>query len=266
MTADATTYPDLSFRRYLGYSAWFHIGLAGSLLFGVWLQRSGNPWGGPGGGDSDVKVNLVSSAGIPMPRPNIPATSDVVDPTKGLGKEEPPKIEPKTDAMKLPEFNKSHPLPPSKPSRVLENKTKPPDNTVNYGKGGGQLNTPTGYSNDPGASASGVAIQGPGGGDFATRYGWYVESVRRAIAQNWMQNTIDPQVRASRRAKSTVAFRIYRDGSVKNIRLETSSGNRSMDDSATRALLSIDKLPNLPADYSGSYVEVTFDFDLSMLK
>jgi hypothetical protein len=36
-----------------------------------------------------------------------------------------------------------------------------------------------------------------------------------------------------------------------------------MDDSATRALLSIDKLPSLPADYSGAYVDVTFDFDLS---
>ena len=263
---DATTYPDLAFRRYLGYSAWFHIGLIASLLVGVWVQRSGNPWGGPGGGDSDVKVNLVSSAGIPMPRPNLPTPSDVVDPTKGLGKEEPPKIEPKTDAMKLPEFNKKKPPPPSKPSKVFENKQPPPDNTANYGKGGGQLNIQRGYSDAPGAAASGLAMQGPGGGDFSSRYGWYVESVRRAISQNWIQASIDPQVRATRRAKTTMTFRINRDGTIRNIRMENSSGNRSMDDSANRALLSIDKLPNLPADYSGSYVDVTFDFDLSMLK
>ena len=104
------------------------------------------------------------------------------------------------------------------------------------------------------------------GGDFASRYGWYVESVRRAIGQNWIQTTIDPSVRAARRAKTTVSFRIFRNGTINNIRLETSSGNRSMDDSATRALLGIDKLPALPSDYSCSYVDVTFDFDLSMTK
>jgi hypothetical protein len=37
-----------------------------------------------------------------------------------------------------------------------------------------------------------------------------------------------------------------------------------MDDSAQRALLGIDHFPPLPADYSGRFVDVTFDFDLSM--
>ena len=104
------------------------------------------------------------------------------------------------------------------------------------------------------------------GGDFAGRYPWYVQSVVRAISQNWMQNTIDPGVRAARRAKTTVNFTINRDGSIKNIRLAETSGNRSMDDSAQRALLGIDHFPPLPADYSGRYVDVTFDFDLSMTR
>jgi TonB family protein len=79
-----------------------------------------------------------------------------------------------------------------------------------------------------------------------------------------MQNTIDPAVRAARTAKTVVTFTINRDGSVKNIRISQSSGNRSMDDSAQRALLSIDHFPPLPPDYSGSYVDVIFDFDLGM--
>jgi TonB family protein len=87
--------------------------------------------------------------------------------------------------------------------------------------------------------------------------------MKRAISQNWIQTSIDPPVRAARRAHSIVTFRINRDGTVKNISLNTSSGNRSMDDSSTRALLSIDKFPALPADYSGSYIDVTFDFDLA---
>jgi protein TonB len=124
----------------------------------------------------------------------------------------------------------------------------------------------SGYSPTPGPLNGGLAVQGQGGGDFAARYAWYVEAVRRAISQNWMQSTIDPAVRAARQAKTTVTFTINRDGSVKNIRLSQSSGNRSMDDSAQRALLSIDHFPALPADYSGRYVDVTFDFDLSMAR
>jgi protein TonB len=260
----ATYNDDAPFKRFLGYSAWLHIGLVAAVGLSVWIQRSGNPWGGIGGGaESSVKVDLVSNAGIPMPHPVVPTPSQVVDPTKGLAEEAPKIEEPKTDATKLPKFDKEKPLPPSKKSKVFEPKKPPPDNATPYGKGGGQLDVPTGYSPTPGASSSGVAVKGEGGGDFASRYGWYIESVKRAINQNWIQTTIDPSVRAARRAKATVNFRINRDGTIKDIRLDTSSGNRSMDDSATRTLLSIDKFPVLPADYPGSYVVVTIDFDLA---
>ena len=90
--------------------------------------------------------------------------------------------------------------------------------------------------------------------------------MKRAVNQNWMQNTIDPSVRAARRAKTVITFTINRDGSIKSIRVSESSGNRSMDDSAQRALLSIDRFPALPSDYSGRYVDVIFDFDLGMTK
>ena len=260
---------DLSFNRFLGYSAWFHIALTALLLVAVWVQRSGNAWGGIGGGDnSGVKVSLVSSAGIPMPQPNLTSLeSKAVDLTKGLNMEEPPpKLpEPKTDATKLPKFEKEKPLPPSRPSKVFESKTPPAENAVPYGKGG-QTTLPSGYSDFPGPANGGVAVQGQGGGDFASRYGWYIEAVKRAVNQNWMQNTIDPSIRAGRRAKTVVTFTINRDGSIKNIRVSESSGNRSMDDSAQRALLSIDRFPPLPTDYSGRYVDVIFDFDLGMTK
>lgn len=109
-------------------------------------------------------------------------------------------------------------------------------------------------------------MQGQGGGDFTTRYGWYIEAVKRRINSNWNQFTIDPQVRAERRAHATLTFAIYRDGSVKNVRMDQSSGNLSMDNSAQRALLSSVPMPQLPSDYSGSYVTVIFDFDLSMTR
>jgi len=266
MTTNSAAYPELSLRRYFGYSAWLHIGITVALVIGIYINIPGERWGSLGGGSvgTTAKVSLVSSAGIPMPQPVVPTTTNAVDPTKGLHKEEPPpKEDPKEDATKIPKFEKEKALPPSRKSKVFEPKTPPPDNAINYGKGG-QMNVPTGYNDSPGAYSSGLAMQGQGGGDFASRYSWYVESVRRAISQNWIQTTIDPAVRAARAAKTTVSFRIYRNGTISNIHLDTSSGNRSMDDSATRALLSIDKLPTLPSDYSGAYVDVTFDFDLSL--
>ncbi len=267
MAEGVYTSEDLSLNRYFSYSVFFHVALTAILLASIWLQRTGDAWGGVGGGDTGVRVSLASSAGIPMPPTIDPTDSQVVDPTKGLNVEEPqPKPpEPPKDTTNIPKFEKEKVLPPSKKSKVFEKKAPPPPNAVPYGKGG-QMNVPTGYSDQPGPLNGGVAVQGQGGGDFATRYGWYIEAVRRAVNQNWLQNTIDPGVRAARRAKTTLTFTINRDGTVKNIRIAESSGNRSMDDSASRALLSIEHFPPLPADYSGRYVDVTFDFDLSMTR
>jgi TonB family protein len=252
---------DISLKRFLVYSGVLHAGLALAILLSLWLQRPGNAWGAVGGGsDSTIKVGLVTSAGIPMPTPTTPAVSDVVDPTKGLNKEEPKPPEPKTDATKIPKFEKEKPLPVSKPSKVIENKIKPPDNATNYGKGGGQLKVQTGYSPTPGAASPGLAMQGEGGSDFAGRYAWYVAAMTRLIYQNWDQNSIDAPVRAARQVHAFVNFRIMRDGSVRNIQLEKSSGNASYDNSAQRALLSIDRFQSLPPGYAGQYVDVSFDF------
>jgi len=258
---------ELDLKPFLGYSVFMHFGLTVLLLIGIWFQRNAVPWGGVGGsGDSGVKVNLVASAGLPMPQPNVFADSHVVDPTKGLAKEEPPKPpELQTDATKIPKFDKlKPPPPPGKASKTLENKTPPPTNAIPYGKGG-TMNVPTGYGSEPGpmSNAAGISMGGQGGAEFAARYPWYVASVTKRVQDNWMQNTIDAPVRTARAAHAIVTFTILRDGTLKNIRLAQSSGNRSMDDSGIRALSGIDKMPALPSDWRGQSVDVTFDFDLS---
>lgn len=263
MTTAVANPDDLKLRSYLIYSIVFHVLFSVAVLSASFLERRGNSWGGVGGNLGGTKVNLVTSAGIPMPKESVVTESKAVDPTKGLHKEEPPKPpEPKTDATKIPKFTKEKPLPPSRPSRTLENKTPTPDNAVPYGKGGNP-DLPTGYSPNPGAS-SGVATQGQGGGDFGARYPWYVDGVRARIRKAWDQSTIEPAVRAAHRAHAVMTFRINADGSVTNIRLFQTSGNQSMDYSAQRALLSLGSLNRLPNDYIGSYVDVTFDFDLAL--
>jgi TonB family protein len=91
-----------------------------------------------------------------------------------------------------------------------------------------------------------------------------VDSVRTRIRKAWDQTTIEPAVRAARRAHTVMTFRINSDGTISNIRLFQTSGNQSMDYSAQRALMSLGSVNRLPNDYIGTYVDVTFDFDLSL--
>ena len=273
MNADAANPPfpttdDLSLRRFLIYSLILHAAVAASMIVSIVFHFQGNRWGDIGGGaEGQVNVKLVGSVGLPMPKPPDVTESKTFDPTDSLYKTQPqPKPpEPPKPEVKIPEFK--HEKPPKQiehRSKTFDNPTPVPDNAV--AQNGGKMNVPTGTAPVPGAAAPGVNIQGQGGGDFAARYGWYIDAVRRKISANWLQSTIDPAIRASRTAKCTMTFVIARDGTVKDIRVGQTSGNYSMDTSAQRALLSSSPMPALPNDYSGSYVNVTFDFDLAMTR
>ncbi|MHB8503013.1 MAG: energy transducer TonB [Candidatus Acidiferrales bacterium] len=260
---------DAGLRKFLIYSIVLHSLLALSIAASIYFHFQGPEWGGIGGAEGSVNVKLVGpAAGIPMPTERSITDSKAFDETKGLWKA--PKPEPKPEppdikapAEVLPRFKNEKPKPPTHKSKIDEPKVPPPDNAVDYGKGGAPK-LPTSYATQPGGGSGPITASGQGGGDFASRYAWYIESVRRRIGQNWLQSTIDPAVRAARQAHCVMTFRIYRDGSVKDMQLTQSSGNISMDNSAQRALLSSNPMPALPSDYSGSYVDVIFDFDLSM--
>lgn len=268
MTTAVANPDDFTLRRYLGYSLVLHGALTALIAASIVFHFQGERWGDVGGGsEGQVNVKLVGSVGLPMPKPPDVTESKTFDPTDSLYKSvpQPKPPEPPKPEVKIPEFKKEKPPKQIEhKSRVFENPTPAPDNAV--AQHGGKMNVPTGTAQVPGAAAPGVNMQGQGGGDFALRYGWYVDSVRRRISQNWLQSTIDPALRASRTARCTYTFTIMRDGTVKDIRVAQTSGNYSMDTSAQRALLSSSPMPPLPSDYSGSYVNVTFDFDLSMTR
>ena len=250
---------EFSLRKFVVYSVALHAALAIAIAVATYFQLHRNQWAGEGGDLGGTKVSLVSSAGIPMPRPVLPTQSQVADPTQGLNNVEEPKLEQApTDVTKLPQFTKDKPLPPSHKSKVFENKTPPPANAVPYGHGGAP-DIPTGYTQNPGTS-SGVAIQGQGGGDFATRYGWYVAAARRRIQPNWDPLSIDAGVRSSQTLHTAISFTVGRDGSIRGARVIERSGNLSWDNAGLRAILSSNPLPPLPNDYSGSSVDVTWDF------
>jgi periplasmic protein TonB len=262
----------LSLRRFLIYSLILHSLLVISIVLSIYLKFPGEEWGGIGGQEGSVDVKLSGPIpGIPLPPKPTVTDSKTADPSNDLFTEQPPPNplpvpdrQPEKPAEKIAPFKKEKPLPPTKRSKVDKPKTPPPDNAVTGH--GSPPNMPSSYATQPpGGGASPVSVQGQGGGDFASKYAWYIEAVRRRISQNWIQASIDPAVRQGRTAHAVMTFTINRDGSVRSVQLLQSSGNLSMDNSARRALDGIQFAP-LPNDFSGSHVDVTFDFDLSLTR
>jgi protein TonB len=90
------------------------------------------------------------------------------------------------------------------------------------------------------------------------RFGWYAEMIRKIIARNWSTNGL-----AGHQASAAViGFTIARDGSIRDIRLEQSSGNPTIDNTALRAVYSSSPLPALPPQYDRDTAPAEFTFDL----
>jgi periplasmic protein TonB len=250
-----------SLKKPLVWSLGLHMILCVSLGVSTLFSHRGELWGGPGG-DNAVSVGLVGKLpGVPLPHPDAVTTSRVVDTSKGLYKSEPrPKAkEIETDARKIPEFTKEKaPHYITRPSRTLEDTTPPPPNAVPYGQGGTPALPYTQFTVS-GATQGGMGFAGPGGGDFSGRFPAYVDAVRNRVSSNWMQSSVDASVRWAPRAMFT--FQILRDGTVTNVQLTQSSGNRSVDNSALRAILSSSPVSPLPSGYPGNTVTVEFWFE-----
>jgi protein TonB len=256
-------HPDApSLKKPLVLSIVFHAILFSSLIVSTLFSHRGDLWGGAGG-DNAITVGLVGKVpGIPLPRPDAVTTSRVVDDTKGLYKAEPKPVEKviEKDVKQIPEFAKEKkPKYITQPSKTLEDPTPPPPNAVPYGAGGAPSLPYTTFAMSGGATQGGLGFSGPGGGEFSGRFPAYVDAVRNRISSNWLQSTVDPSVRFAPRAQFT--FQILRDGTVTNVQLTQSSGNRSVDNSALRAILSSSPVSALPSGYSGNTVTVEFWFE-----
>ena len=95
-------------------------------------------------------------------------------------------------------------------------------------------------------------------GDFGSRFGWYVDVIKRTVAQNWYSQLADPK--ASMGHSVVVTFTVHRDGSVSNPRIVQPSGVSSLDLSATQAIQRVTTFGPLPAGYAGSSVTVAYTF------
>lgn len=89
-------------------------------------------------------------------------------------------------------------------------------------------------------------------GDFP--YTLYIERMRTLIGGRWFR----PQVTTG--VATTIYFFIDRDGSIRDAKVETASGNPTFDRAALRAVLEASPLPPLPFGYAGTYLGVHLSF------
>lgn len=243
--------------RNLAWSAGLHIAVAGSIILyaAVASGGKGSAWGAGGGGDA-MGVTLVSS--VPLPASTVQTQNVLANESKGITQSQPKAEEKEPEAIPIPDKNsKTKP----KPRSSAQQKPKPEpqeeaSNVVPFGEGG-PVSGPYGNFNAGGAKG-GFGFTG-GGGDFGSRYAWYVRVVQQKVSENWLKYEVDPGVSDARRVY--VTFDIMRDGHPTNVQVEQSSGVPSLDQSAVRALQRIDTFGPLPPDYSQSKVSVEFWFD-----
>lgn len=242
----------------LAWSAGLHVGITAlALIYSAFFYRtSGAIWGSGGGGDA-IGATLVSSVPLPV---NPSQTQNVLaNESKGVTQSQ-PKIEEKApDAIDLQ--GKNAKIKPKKKQETitkekLQVQPEPETNQVAFGEGG-PVSGPYGTFSAAGAKG-GFGITGSGG-DFGTRYGWYVQVIQRKVSDNWLRYEIDPSIKSAQRVYIT--FDVARDGHPGNVRVEQSSGVPSLDISAVRALQRIDTFGPLPADYAGNKISVEYWFD-----
>jgi protein TonB len=94
-------------------------------------------------------------------------------------------------------------------------------------------------------------------GDFGSRFGWYVEVIKRKVDQNWFRAEVDP--RTPRGASTQIYFRVSRQGVPSNFKVNVSSGSPTLDRSCLRATQRVDTFGGLPAGSNDLWLDVTYD-------
>jgi periplasmic protein TonB len=237
-----------------------HGSLVGLLLVGSFLHSSSpEHWGDLETAGGVVSVKSVAK--IPMVARTGPV-NPVANDTDSQVPQPPPQPKPVPQKVKEPEPDaiplKGRTPPPKKtwqvtaPSGRYRPYTQPKTNQLYSSTGGSMVSPMMGL---PGAEGSGVR-----GTSLGDRFGAYAALVQQRVTEKWNQQDLDSHLRTAPPAIFT--FTILRDGTIKDIRLKTSSGNIALDRSGERALYDVGKVDPLPTDYSRDRAEIEYWFVL----
>ncbi|MGA3262447.1 MAG: TonB family protein [Terracidiphilus sp.] len=229
-----------------------HCALFGSLmLYGMlngFFHRM--MWGNPGAGGA-IQVSLVSNA-LPLPADQPPNQNVLATETPSQAPAEPtPKAKQAVDEKAIP-FAGKQKKPQPKAAPKSQQRQPVQDNRARYGEQAGSL-MPRAMQAEGGSNGP-VSVSN---GDFGTRFGWYVEIIKRKVDQNWYRGVVDP--RTPRGATSQIYFKVSRQGVPSNFKINISSGSPTLDRSCLQATQRVDTFGALPPDSNDQWLDVTYD-------
>jgi protein TonB len=151
---------------------------------------------------------------------------------------------------------------------VTKQTASPPTSEESSGKG----------SEEGSGTGSGIRIGGGGGSGtgsgsgpesaFSSQIGlsnfpftYYLQNLINRISGNWFTSLVDPGITGS--FQTIVHFRIHKNGQVSDLKITESSGMRSLDMSALRAIQNSAPFPPLPRAYEDEYLGINLIFEHS---
>jgi membrane protein involved in colicin uptake len=166
--------------RAIAWSVGLHVGItAACLIYSVLVSgTSGDTWGAGGGGEA-IGATLVST--VPLPANPTQTQNVLANESKGITKSEPKVQEKEPDAIEIQ--GKNAKIKPKKKQETASKEKPQPapeeeNNQVAFGEGG-PVSGPYGTFSAAGAKG-GFGISG-GGGDFGTKYAWYVHVIQQKV-------------------------------------------------------------------------------------
>lgn len=205
---------------------------------------------------STVQIQFASvrnaQPAAPVSKPRVaPPAPEVAKPV------EPPK------PIEKPKITEPTPVPPATTTAKPEKNTVPLSPFGRSTKKGSETPAPPAATAQPSAANTGVTtgvevpvggsgVTGLEGGDFP--YTLYIEGMQRKIGTNWFRGQVAAGI------TTVVYFRINRDGSIVDVKVEKPSGNPTFDRSALSAVRSSSPLNPLPFAYSGTFLGVHLTF------
>jgi TonB family protein len=126
---------------------------------------------------------------------------------------------------------------------------------IGGGSGSGTGGSGTGSGSDPGSAFSSQI----GLSNFPFTY--YLQNLINRVSGNWFTSLVDPGITGS--FQTIVYFRIHKTGQVSDLKIMDSSGIRSLDMSALRAIQNSAPFPPLPRAYEDEYLGINLIFEHS---
>jgi TonB family protein len=162
---------------------------------------------------------------------------------------EQPAVEPETPSTPVKLSANSVPLSPfGRSTKPGQEKQAPPSPTP--------VPVPAAGTGTPGITTTLPAVGSSGvtGLEGTFPFPFYIERMNTLIAGKWFR----PPAKGD--FLTAVYFTIHRDGSIRDAKIEGSSGNATFDRAALRAVIEASPLPPLPFGYSGTYLGVHLTF------